>query len=135
MEIFYDKEKGRNIGRIALEDSVGFFNVVTPYFYLNGQGVRQFWEMYYKCESGEMVTYLNFQNTTTGVYQQDMIVFPATTTWKKVYIDISDIVTWACGSADRISVRLGIRGNPTSNSTKATFYFDNIKLITMSAPY
>jgi hypothetical protein len=144
MEIYYDKDydngKGKNVGKITLEDSVDFFNVVTSYFYLNGRGVRQYWEMYYKCESGEMVTYLNFQNAVSGVFQQDMIVFPATTTWKKAYIDLTDIITWACGSADRISVRLGIRGNPVQNKEKETasnsnFYFGNIKVITMSAPY
>ena len=145
MEIFYDKDyyekdKGKNVGKIALKDSVDFFNVVTSYFTLNGRGVRQFWEMYYKCDSGEMITYLNFQNSASGVPQQDMIVFPATATWKKVYIDLTDIITWACGSADRISVRLGIRGYPSQNNEKENaknsyFYFGNIKVITMSAPY
>jgi hypothetical protein len=145
MEIFYDKDyygkdNGKNVGRIALEDSVNFFNVVSSYIYLNGRGVRQYWEMYYKCESGEMTTYLDFQNAASGAFHQDMIVFPATSTWKKVYIDITDIITWACGTADRISVRLGIRGNPSQNKEKENaknsyFYFGNIKVITMSAPY
>jgi len=135
MEIFYDAERGKNVGKIALKDTIDFFNVVSPYFYLRGYGVRQFWEIYYKCDSGEIITYLNFQNAATGVPQQDMIVFPATSTWKKAYIDITDIVTWACGPADRISVRLGIRGYPSQNAKKSYFYFDNVKVITMSAPY
>ena len=133
MEIYYDKERGKNVGRIALEDTVVFFNVVTSPFYLKGYGVRHFWEMYYKCDSGEMITYLNFQNA--GTLSQDMIVFPATKTWKKAYIDLTDIISLACGTADRISVRLGIRGYPTQNAKNTYFYFDNIKVITMSAPY
>lgn len=122
-------------GRIVLTDSVDFFNVVTPYFYLRGQGMRQFWEMEYKCETGEMVAYLEFQNTITGIHNQDMIVFPATTNWKKAYIDLTDVVSWACGTASRVSVRLGIKGYPAVNAQNATFRFKYVKVITMSAPY
>jgi hypothetical protein len=135
MEIYNDPELKKNVGRIVLEDSVNFFNVVTSYKYLNGRSERQFWEIYYKCESGEMITYLNFRNTVTGTFQQDMIVFTATTTWKKAYIDIAQVVSQACGTADRISVCLGIRGHPNPDASKATFYFQNIKLVTMYAPY
>jgi len=135
MEIVYNQEMKKNVGTVVLDGSEKFFNVVTSYIYLNGYGVRQYWEMYYKCESGEVVTYLDFQNTVTNVHQQDMYILPATDGWKKVYIDLTDVVTWACGSADRVSVRLGMRGYKTSDSQKATFYFENVKLITMYAPY
>jgi len=137
MEVFYHPELKKNVGRIALEevDSLNYCNVVTSFFNLKAVGMRHFWEMKYKCESGEVVTYLNFRNTSTGIYQQDMVILPATTTWKKVYIDLTDVIAWTSGANDFVSVRLGIRGNPNPDSPKATFYFDNIKLVTMFAPY
>jgi len=128
-------DKEMNVGKIALEDSMNFFNVVTPFYTLNGHGERQFWEMSYKCEFGEMVTYLDFKNAATGVFHQDLIVLPATTGWKKVYINLSDVISWACGPADKLLVRFGISGYTNPDYPKATFYFDNIKIITMYAPY
>ena len=133
MEIYTKGDS--TMGRIALEDSLDFFNVVSPYFELYGQGVRQYWEMYYKCENGSMTTYLDYQSSLAVLPQQDLIVLPATTSWKKIYIDLTDVVSWACGSANSISLRLGIRGLKESNVDNAFFYFDYIKLITMSAPY
>jgi len=123
------------MGRIALEDSLDFFNVVSPYFELYGQGVRQYWEMYYKCDNGEMTTYLEYRNSFSITPQQDMIVLPATKDWKKIYIDITDVVSWACGSANKLSLRLGIRGLKNSNGSNAYFYFENVKVVTMAAPY
>jgi len=133
MEIFNDG--GTSKGRIALVDSLDYFDVITPAFRLYGQGVKQYWEMYYKCENGSMTTYLDYQSSLAVLPQQDLIVLPATTSWKKIYIDLTDVVSWACGSANSISLRLGIRGLKESNVDNAFFYFDYIKLITMSAPY
>jgi hypothetical protein len=131
MEIFY--EDSLSVGRIALEDTLVYFNVVTPYVNLY-KGELHYWEMYYKCENGEMTTYLDFQNSSSILPQQDMIVLPATNSWKKIYIDISEIVSWVSGNANRVSVRLGIRGLKKSDSN-AYFYFDNVKLMSMPAPY
>ena len=129
----YDNKK---VGKITLEDSLYFFNIVTDYFPLLGRGVKQYWEIYYKSENGEMTTYLNFQNTVSGVTHQDMIVLPATgENWKKIYIDLTDIVSMACGMANTVSVRLGIRGLKNNENKNANFYFDYVKLITMPAPY
>jgi hypothetical protein len=134
MEIFI--ENGKSMGRIALKDSLAYFDVISPYFELFGKGIRQYWEMNYKCENGEIYTYIDFQNPIAILPQQDMIILPATNNaWKKIYIDITDVVSWACGSGDKINIRLGIRGVRHSNDTHANFYFENIKLISMYAPY
>jgi len=135
LEIFYHPDEKKNVGRVELKDTVDFFNVVTGFLNLKGVGTRKFWEMKYKCESGEMILYLNFRNTSTGIFQQDMAVLPESNSWKKVYIDLTDIISWVSGSSDNVSVLLGIRGNRNQNATKATFYIDNIKLVTMFAPY
>ena len=135
MEIHYDAELKKNVGRVLLEDTVNFFNVASKYFYLNSYGSRHFWEMNYKCESGEIHTYLEFKNAVTGVEYQAMIIYPTTAKWKKTYIDLSQIISQVSGTADRVYVRLGITGYSKSGVSKANFYFDNIKLITMPAPY
>jgi len=125
----------KKVGKITLEDSLDFFNIATDYFSLLGRGVRQYWEIYYKSENGEMTTYLGFKNTLSGVTHQDMIVLPATQGWKKVYIDLTDIVSLACGMANMVSVRLGIRGLQNDENVSANFYFDYVKVITIAAPY
>ena len=134
MEI-YKGEGGKSMGRIALEDSVDFFNVVSRDVVLYGQGVRQYWEMEYWCDKGEMTTYLEFLNTLVTIPQQDMIVLPASDGWKKIYIDLTEIVSQATGSATKIQLRLGIRGLKKSDTDNAYFYFKHVKLITMLAPY
>jgi len=131
MEIYYEGQK--SMGRISLEDTVVFFNVVTPYIDLY-KGERHYWEMYYKCENGEMTTYLDVRSSNTILPQQDMIVLPATNSWKKIYIDLSEMVTWVSGDAAKVTVRLGIRGLKKSDAN-AYFYFDNVKLMSMPAPY
>ena len=133
MEIY--KAGNTSMGRIALTDSLDFFNVVSDTVILFGQGVQQYWEMEYKCENGEITTYLDFQNSLVIMPQQDMIVLPATTSWKKIYIDLTDVVSWAAGTSQRISFRLGMRGLKNSDTDKAYFYFRYVKLITMLAPY
>ena len=126
---------GKQVGKIELNDSLYYFNIVTDYFELLGQGVRHFWEISYKCD-GEMFTYLNFRNTPSGAVHQEMIIFPSTKgVWKKGYINITDIISLAAGAATRIEVRLGIRGLRNQNSSNANFYFEYVKLITMIAPY
>ena len=136
MEIIYDSNLKKNIGRIALEDTVSYFNVVSSYFYLKGRNARHFLEMYYKCDSGEMITYLDYQGSGSGVPHQDLVIYPATTSWKKAYFDISEPITWAAGIQDRVYVRLGIRLiSKDKNAKNAYFYFDNIKIISMYAPY
>ena len=133
IEIFHNGEK--YVGKISLDNSYNFFNIATKYFRLEGNGVRHFWEMYYKCENGAMTTYLSYQYTPSGITHQDMIVLPATKSWKKVYIDLTEVVSWASGYAGSVSVRLGIRGNLNSGTETANFYFDHVKLISMTAHY
>ena len=135
LELYYDLNEQKTVGRIALTGSKRYFNIATPYFYLNGQGERQFWEIYYKSLDGTMVTYLNYRNTTTGAMAMDMIVLPASKgVWKKAYIELTDEISRACGTASRVSVRLGIR-LVNSDSATAEFYFGNVSVISMEARY
>jgi len=136
MKIWQDEALEKDIGRIVLKDSVSFFDVGTSYFYLLGKGERQFWEISYKSINGQMTTYLNFQNTISGITYQSMVVLPSTSgVWKHTYIDITDIIRQACDVASQVSVRLGISGNKNNDSFDAEFYFEYVKLITMAAPY
>jgi hypothetical protein len=140
LELSYDLEKG-HVGKIAFTDSKQYFNIATPYFYLNGKGVRHFWQMYYKSYDGEMTTYLNFKNTTTGATVMNLIEISDTKgEWKKFYFDITDIISQTSGTASRVSVRLGIRGlqneeTPNYVPKNAQFYFKNVSIISMEARY
>ena len=138
IEIFYDKDLQKDIGKISLSDSASavFFDVVTSYFLLQGQGKRYFWEISYKIDNGQMNTHLNYQNTITGITYQDMMVFPSTRgVWKKAYIDITEKIRQASNIAPQVSTRLRISGFRDKEHLDAYFDFENIKLITMDAPY
>jgi hypothetical protein len=125
-------EGKKSVGRIVLEDSIRYFNIANSYFDLPGQGARQFWEIYYQSDGGEMTTYLNFRNSITGIFDRDMVILPSTRgVWKKVYIDISEDVSDAAGYVTSVSVRLGIRGNLNKNASNAYFHLGHIKVITM----
>jgi hypothetical protein len=134
LELYYDPTD-KHMGKITLNASKPYFNIATPYFYLNGQGERHFWEIYYKSKDGTMVTYLNYRNTTTGATAMDMIIFPSTGgVWKKAYIELTDEISKACGTASRVSVRLGIR-LVDAKTDNAEFCFKNVKVISMEARY
>jgi hypothetical protein len=124
-----------SIGEIILNDSLPIFDIATDYMNLLGINCKHFWEIYYKCD-GEMVTYLGFRNTPSGVTHQTMMVFPSTSgSWKKAYIDISEIVKIAASGSPILSVRLGISGIRNSNTSTAYFHFKYVKLISMVSLY
>ncbi|MCL2245550.1 MAG: hypothetical protein FWC10_00315 [Lentimicrobiaceae bacterium] len=136
IQIVHDDELNKNIGKLVLADSDVYFDIVTPYFTLLGQNERQFWEISYKSVNGRMTTYLGFENTITGQTSQSMVILPSTQgVWKKIYINITDIVMQASYTASKVSTRLQITGIRDSVSRDSEFYFENIKLITMDAPY
>jgi len=131
-ELELSVKDNKHCGTIILNDQQPYFNIATPYFFLTGQSVRQFWEISYMSKGGEMTAYLNFQNTVTGALIQDMVVFPDSRgVWKKGYIDITETIYLASGTASRLSVRLGIRGLRNASSQNADFHFESIKIITM----
>jgi hypothetical protein len=123
---------GKHIGEILLDDSLVYFNVATDNMVLEDTYRSVFfWEISYKCD-GEMTTYLRF---ASGIHQ-DMIVFPSTRgTWKTAYINVTEILRMASGTASQISVRFGIRGLRLQNSPDAYFHFEYIKLISMPSPF
>ena len=124
----------RLVMKLAVTEEFPYFNIATAPFELFGQGTRQFWELSYKCE-GEITASLNFTTAMGIKYTQDMVVLrPTRGVWRKVYIDITEEVSLAAGSASRVSVGLNIRGNRMANSGTAHFYFENMKLVTMQAP-
>jgi hypothetical protein len=128
------KEDGRQVGKIELNDSLEYFNLVTDYFPLRGQGVQHFWEISYKCD-GEIPTYLNFRGAPSGVTIQNMAILPSTRgVWRKSYIDITEYVSRAAGNKSQIETRLGISGMRDSEFTTANFYLEYVKLIARIAP-
>jgi len=136
IQIIPDEDLNKNIGSIILTDTAVFFDIVTSYFLLQGKGQRQFWEISYKTVNGQMVTILGYENTITGITHQDMIVLPSTEgVWKKLYVDITDRIMQASNIASQISTCLRITGTRNKTDIASEYYFENIKLITMDAPY
>jgi len=136
IQIVYDNDLKKDIGKISLSGNELFFDIATSYFTLLGRGERQFWEISYKTTNGQMITHLNFESDIVGNYNRDMAVLPSTKgNWKKIYIDIADVVMQVSYTAPQISVRLNITGLKEKENQDAEFYFENIKLITMMAPY
>jgi hypothetical protein len=136
IEIFYDNDLKKNTGRLILKDSAEFFDIVTPYIPLIGKGERLFLEISYKSVNGRMNTALGFEKTLSGISGKDIYVFPSSQgVWKKAYADITEMVREASYNMSQVSTRLRITGFKEQESFDAYFYFENIKLITMSAPY
>ena len=134
-KIDYDEYWDKDIGKITLSDTVVYFDVVTSYFPLLGKGERQFWEISYKSINGQMTTHLRFENTISGVTIRDMVILPSTQgAWKKAYIDITNTIMQVSNIASQVSTCLNISGIKEGQGD-AEFYFENIKLITMDAPY
>ena len=137
MEIIYDEDLKQDIGRILLSDSSSvFFDVVTPYMPLQGEGKRYFWEFSYKIINGRITTHLSFENTISGIINQDLMLFSSTQGgWRKAYIDITEWIMQASNVASQVSTRLRITGTRTNASIDSYYCFENIKLISMDAPY
>lgn len=134
IQIVYDDEKQKDIGKITLKDDDVYFDIVSPNITLLGRDERQFWEISYKSSNGRMYARLNFEGGI--ILFKDMAVMPSTKeVWKKLYIDITEIVRQASYTALKISVSLEISGIRDDPDSVTEFYFENIKLITMDAPY
>jgi hypothetical protein len=135
----YDDGAGRKIGRIALEDSVIYFDVVAnEYTKLFGQFETQFWEISYRIDNGIMYTHLNYKDSPLGITYQPLNWYPSTISvtgnnWKKAYIDITEQVRMASNGAQQLSVRLQITGLKDDELRNAYFYFEYIRLITIES--
>ena len=127
-----DKDMKKNIGVISLSKSEPYFDVVTQYQQMPGKGQRQYWEICYRSSNGEMVGYLGFEKLP----QRNVFVLPSTKEkWKKIYFDATPEIYDACATASQINVRLGISGYKVDDSKEATFNFEYIRLVTMTAFY
>jgi hypothetical protein len=131
-----DSDTNKNMGSITLGDSDLYFDVVTQYQPMPGKGQRQYWEISYRSNNGEMVGYLGFEKSLVGITQRNIFVLPSTNgEWKKFYVDITEDINLACSTASQINVRLGINGYKIDDSQSANYNFRYIKLITMIAFY
>lgn len=137
MEIYNDSiDLKKSIGKIVLSDSIKYFDVVTDYFPLMGRGERHFLEIKYKSIDGTMYTHLNFKNSPVGVTNQDLGIYPASEgRWQTGYFNISEWIQKASYTDSKIMVRLQITGIKNDEKKQAEFYFDHIKVITMTALY
>jgi len=139
VEIYIDDSE-KKMGRIALEDSAIYFDVVTNSFIkLLGQFETQFWEISYKIDNGTLFTHLNYKDSPLGITYQPLNWYPSTTNisgnnWKKAYIDITEQVQMASNGAHQLSVRLQMTGLKDDELRNAYFYFEYIKLITIESP-
>jgi len=131
-----DPDTKKNIGKISLSESDLYFDVVTQYQQMPGKGQQQYWEICYKSLNGEMVGYLGFEKSLTGIPQINIFVLPSTGgKWKKIYVDVTNNIRDACSTANYVNVRLGISGYKVEDSQSAEFYFEYVKLITRVAFY
>ncbi|MDR0206066.1 MAG: hypothetical protein LBI45_02255 [Bacteroidales bacterium] len=131
-----DSDTNKNMGSITLGVSDFYFDVATQYQQMPGRGQRQYWEISYMSYNGEMVGYLGFEKSLTGIQQKNVFVLPSTEgKWKKVYFDATQEINYACSVASQINVRLGISGYKVDDSYGAQFNFESVKLITMTAYY
>jgi sensor histidine kinase YesM len=130
VNMFITTEDDRTIGKITLQDTVTYFDVKSPKYYLEGSGNFTFWEMEYKCDNN--IDIQLFITTSTGTISPASLVSlrPTNGEWKKIYINLTSTLTNYTTTAALMGVELVMTGNRLSNNNVTNFCFDNIKLIT-----
>ncbi len=112
-------------GKITLDPTRDTVEVVTSTSWALLSSSTVFVEMNYKCDYPFTVGLLSTTSTTATKYWHE--TFKASSTWNKVYIDISDAVSQLQGTSYQLILKAGnTYGDITS---PVNFYFDNIKVI------
>lgn len=110
-------------GHVHLADSINIFDLASKELYgLPTVGNYILLEMDYKCTSDFCI---GMYFTTTQVEDEELYYLKATNTWKKVYLNLSPLIT---DHFNATSIKYYIRGTISEGET-ADYYFDNLKLI------
>jgi len=112
-------------GVVDLDGSQPSFQLATNDTFMLPTAVSAYIEMNYRCDAEFTVGVI--VNTTGGsVSVNSLVTLRATSSWKKVYINISDLGGVQTNAA---GYKLLLFGTKPSSLSQASLYFDNIKVL------
>ena len=112
-------------GLVALDSNMSFFEIETiNNFTMPRGGSPVFLELNYKINNS-LIIGLDAYTSGTPTQISTITLYP-TTTWKKIYINLTPDIS-NNGTADNFKIYFGQLKD--AGVTKATFLFDNIKLV------
>lgn len=118
-------EVNRYSGLVHLQGPYQTFDIQTiDKFNLSQNGNYVFLELNYKVSTETIVGLIaNYQNS---INKSPIVVLNPTTTWKKIYINLTLAVSREVNAQD---FQIYFAASRKENSSEDKFYFDNIKLI------
>ena len=118
--------EGASSGVVYLDTTNTQFEFSSTTFYdLPGSGAAVFLEMDYKC-SQEMQVGLYIDLPSSGLEQVPIYNLNPTQTWNKIYIQLGYVVSTYSYSN---KFKVYFKGVKDIGNQKASFYFDNIKVV------
>ncbi|MFM8949959.1 MAG: hypothetical protein ACKOKB_04175 [Bacteroidota bacterium] len=118
--------EGAGSGVVYLDTTNTQFEFSSTTFYeLPGSGAAVYLEMDYKC-SQEMQVGLYIDLPSSGLEQVPIYVLNPSQDWNKIYIQLGYVVSTYSYSN---KFKIYLKGIKNSGSQKASFYFDNIKVV------
>lgn len=119
---------GQNIGVISIDHARGNFEIVSPELNLPAVGKNLFLELNYKCDQEMYVAVLTKAHNFNSWTQHSLIGIRSSDEWKKMYVNLTDIISNYSEGYSTVTSQLLFSGN-SLEAPSAKFYFDNIKII------
>ena len=111
-------------GKVTLDDSHPFFECASNDSFPLPVASPVYMELDYLADNEFTVGLISY--TFSSIYVDDIVTFKAGTQWKKEYINLLPYVRT---TANAYGYKIFIKATKSSSLTKATIYFDNIKVI------
>ncbi|MDR1113062.1 MAG: hypothetical protein LBL18_04800 [Bacteroidales bacterium] len=117
---------GQNVGVITINETQKPFELIGPEMIVPAQGKNLFFEMDYKCDRD---IYVGIDLYYNGLWNaRSLIGLRPTSTWNKVYVNLTKIVGNGAQGSATIKARMRLAGN-SMDAEQAKFCFDNMKVI------
>jgi hypothetical protein len=113
-----------NSGKTTLDASNTVFEVASSAAFALPLNVPSYLELDYKCDAGFNIGV--FITTAGGIIKSDLLAIKSTSSWKKIYVNLSEIGGVA---TDGINYKIYIYAEKPSQSVTADLYFDNLKVV------
>lgn len=112
-----------NSGKATLADTNTVFEIASSVPFTLTLNTLTYVELNYKSDVDFIIgSYI----TTTSVYKQDLLSIRASSTWKKIYININDLGGVA---SNAIAYKIYIHAEKPTSGVPANLFFDNFKVI------
>jgi hypothetical protein len=111
-------------GAVFLDDAHSYFECAWKDSFLLPLGKPVYVELNYKTTDEFTVGITAY--TSSGIYTEDIVVFRASTAWKKQYINLQPVIE---NSISATGYKIYIKASKNASFSTASLYFDNIKIV------